>query len=315
MLLHLLYYLLGFVLIWVGAGLAVKDIDRLSRKLHFSSFAVSFLFLGFFTSISEISVGINALVERDPEIYVGNLIGGSIVLFLLVIPLLAVAGNGLKMVHSLQQRHLAVVLFTIAAPVFLVFDNVVSLADAAIFIILYVYLFKTLHEERGIRNFLASLVAFRETAMLKILGKVALGVGMVLMASRLIVNETLYFASAWHVSPFIISLLVISIGTNVPELSIAVRSLYLGKREVALGNYLGSAAFNTLTMGMLTIANGGKVTMVQSFTLPLIFLVVGLILFYRFGKSGSRITRNEGWQLIALYAAFLVTEIVRGGIR
>lgn len=315
MLLHLLTYILGFVLIWVGAGLAVKDIDKMSKKLHFSSFAVSFLFLGFFTSISELSVGINALVQQDPEIYVGNLIGGSIVLFLLVIPLLAVAGNGLRMIHSLQKRHLAIVLFTIAAPVFLIFDHTVSIADAAIFVILYVYLFNTLHEERGIRNFIYSLAAFREAAMLRILGKVVLGVVMVLLASYLIVSETVYFAGLLNVSPFIISLLVISVGTNVPELSIAVRSLFLGKREVAFGNYLGSAAFNTLLMGVLTLFNGGKVEMVQSFTLPLLFLVAGLLLFYRFGKSGNRITRAEGWQLLALYGAFIVSEVFRGSFR
>ena len=77
---HALIYLLSFVGIWVGSGLAIRSVERISQSLKVSSFAVSFLVLGLFTSISELSVGINSIMENDPEIYVGNLIGASIVL-------------------------------------------------------------------------------------------------------------------------------------------------------------------------------------------------------------------------------------------
>lgn len=309
MIVHLAYYLSGFILVWVGSGLAVKDIDKLSRRLHFTSFAVSFLFLGFFTSLAETSVGLNAVIKKDPEIFVGNLIGGSIVLFLLIIPLLAIIGNGLKMVHSLQRRHLALVLLTIAAPVFLIFDHSISLPDGVIFIFLYLYLFKTLHEERGVRNFLQSLLAFREIYMLRILVNIIFGIILILLASRIIVDQTIYFSQILGVSPYILSLLLISVGTNIPEISIAVRSLILKKREIALGDYLGSAAFNTFLMGVLTIFNKESVTMNTSFVLPLLFLVVGLGLFYFFGTSRSLISRKEGAVLLGLYLVFLVIEI------
>lgn len=306
--------MVGFILIWLGAGLAIKDIDTLSKKLKFSSFAVSFLFLGFFTSISEISVGINSLALGNPEIYVGNLIGSSIVIFLLVIPILAILGNGLKTVHTLQKNHLTVILFTIAAPVFLIFDHTISLADATIFILLYAYLFQSMHVERGLRTFLQSFLNFRETAMLRIIGNLAIGIALVLFASHLIVTETIYFAEYLNIAPFIISLLVIAVGTNIPELSIAVRSLYLGKREIALGNYLGSASFNTLLMGALTLLNGGSVILNGNFTLPLLFLVAGLWLFYYYGKSGHRITRTEGTVLLVIYIAFVLSEAVKAGL-
>lgn len=310
MLTHLLLYFLGFVLVWIGSGWAIKDITSLSRRLHFSSFAISFLFLGFFTSISEASVGLNAVAQGNPEIFVGNLIGASIVIFLLIIPLMAVWGNGLRMVHSLSRQNLILALITVAVPVFLIFDHVVSLPDAIIFIVFYGYLFMALHEERGIRAFLESLLAFREVTMLRLLGKVVLAVAMILIASRLIVDQTVYFAELLDISPFIISLLVISIGTNIPELSIAARSLWVGRRDVALGNYLGSAAFNTLLMGFLTLVNGSRVTMTTSFTLPLVFLVVGLYLFYRFGRSQNTLSRKEGWLLLALYGLFVVLGIM-----
>lgn len=52
MLAHILIYALSFVGIWIGAGLAIRAVEKLSHKLRLSSFLVSFLVLGFFTSIS-----------------------------------------------------------------------------------------------------------------------------------------------------------------------------------------------------------------------------------------------------------------------
>ena len=80
---QILVYVLAIAGVWIGSGLAIKSVEKLANFLNISSFMVSFVVLGLFTSIGELSVGVNALIEQDPEIYVGSLIGASIVLFLL----------------------------------------------------------------------------------------------------------------------------------------------------------------------------------------------------------------------------------------
>ena len=99
-------FALAFVLLWIGSGIAVHAITKISYGLRMSSFFVSFLIMGFFTSITEIMVGINALVNKQPEIFVGNLIGSSIVIFLLVIPLLAFLSKGVNLNHSFKFKDL-----------------------------------------------------------------------------------------------------------------------------------------------------------------------------------------------------------------
>lgn len=89
--LHLIQYSLSFIGIWIGSGLAIRSVERLSRSLKISSFLVSFIVLGLCTSISELSVGINSVIAKDPEIYVGNLVGATIVIFMLIIPLLTIS--------------------------------------------------------------------------------------------------------------------------------------------------------------------------------------------------------------------------------
>ncbi len=80
-------------MIWFGAGLIVTAASKFSQKLKLSPFAFSFVFLGILTSTPEFSVGLQAIADHDAEIFVGNLLGGIVVLFLVVIPMLAVFGK------------------------------------------------------------------------------------------------------------------------------------------------------------------------------------------------------------------------------
>ncbi|PIQ72690.1 hypothetical protein COY13_01085 [Candidatus Roizmanbacteria bacterium CG_4_10_14_0_2_um_filter_36_35] len=93
------FYLVSFLILWYCSGIIIRSVDRFAHRLKLSSFAVSFFVLGILTSVPEFSVGINSIINKTPDVFVGNLLGSSLVLFIFVIPLLAVFGGGVKMVH------------------------------------------------------------------------------------------------------------------------------------------------------------------------------------------------------------------------
>src|SRR3990167_10571138 len=140
MIVQLLLYIVSFLLIWYSAGLIVTSVDRLAHKLNLSAFAVSFFLLGILTSVPELSVGINSLIERKPEIFVGNLIGGIIVIFLLIIPVLAVFGNGVKLTHQMSRDHLVFALFVIVIPSIFTLDGSISQVEGLLSVFLYAVL-------------------------------------------------------------------------------------------------------------------------------------------------------------------------------
>jgi Sodium/calcium exchanger protein. len=74
-------YLFCFYLLWLASGKIVEMIEKIAKKMGFSSFALSFFVLGILTSIPEFSVGVNSLLKKTPDIFVGNLIGASFYLF------------------------------------------------------------------------------------------------------------------------------------------------------------------------------------------------------------------------------------------
>lgn len=314
MILHLITYLLAFVGIWIGSGLAVKSVERLSQSLRLSSFVVSFVILGLFTSVSEFSVGLNAVLQYDPEIFVGNLIGASIVLFMLVVPLLAVLGNSIRITPEFQGFNLPASLIVIALPVLFAMDGKVGPLDSAMSMIIYGLLLINIQTKQGLMERIKSISKRSGGRLGRELLKVLFGVITIFIASRFVVQQTLYFSQLLDISPFIISLLVIAIGTNVPELSLVVRSLFMRNNQVAFGDYVGSAAFNTFLLGLLAMINGTTVELSNSYVVSLLFLVVGLALFYVFARSKNTISRIEGLVLLALYGVFVWVEIVVNGV-
>ncbi len=309
MFIHLLIYALSFVGIWIGSGLAIKSVEQLSKILKVSSFAVSFIVLGLFTSVSELSVGINSIIQNDPEIYVGNVIGGSIVIFMLIIPLLAITGNKIKISPEFQGFSLPASLVVIALPVLLSMDGQVSRADALIALALFGCLIVTIQTKRGLLERIKSINQKSSVKIGKELLRIAFGVTTIFIASRFIVEQTLYFSQVFNVSPFLISLLFIAIGTNIPELSIVVRSAFMKSNQVAFGDYVGSASFNTFLFGVLTLWYGRPVLLTNSYLISLLFLILGLITFYSFSRTHNSVSRIEGITLLGLYLLFLGTEI------
>jgi cation:H+ antiporter len=309
MLPNLAIFLLAFLLIWIGSGLAIKAVERVSRIMRVSSFMVSFIVLGFFTSVGELSVGVNAIIENDPEIFVGNLIGASIVIFMLIVPLLAITGNKIRVTKEFQGFNLPASLIVISLPVLLALDGVVSRTDALITIFLFVFLIVSLQARKGIMERVKELSPRSSVKIGKEMVKIVAGLLIIFLASKVVVDQTLYFSASLNISPFLISLVLISFGTNIPELSLVFRSVFARSNQVAFGDYVGSATFNTFLMGILALVYGKPVELTNSYVVSLLFLVVGLLAFYYFARTKNTISRLEGLALLGLYLLFLATEV------
>lgn len=307
---NIILFLVSFFFIWMGSGWIVASADKLSKKMKLSSFAVSFFILGLLTSIPEFALGITAVNNNDPEIFVGNLLGGIVVMFLFVIPMLAVFGKEIKLSHDLDRKRILTALAVIVLPSVFILDQKISQVEAVIMIGAYFIALIIIQAKKGIfSESSANAIANKSYSFLDLM-KVLAGILIVFLSSHMIVDKTLYFSEILNVSSFYIGLIVLSVGTNLPELSIALRSVIHGKKDVAFGDYLGSACANVLLMGALTLLYKGTVTAVNHFHIVFLFTAIGLTLFYFFARSEKKITRGEGLILILIYALFLTAEFI-----
>jgi cation:H+ antiporter len=309
--LNILIYIISFVVIWFGAGLIISAVSRFSKKFKLSSFAISFVLLGLLTSTPEFAVGVQSIAEHNPEIFVGNLLGGIPVILLFVIPLLAIFGNGVSLKHELDHSTLLATLAVILTPSLLVLDKRVSNVEGVVLIILYFVLLLLVEKKHGFFDRANMQLLNTRTFSLNDLVKILVGIGLVFISSNLIVDKTLYFAELLQISAFYISLIAIAIGTNLPELSLAVRAVATGKKDIAMGDYMGSAAANTFLFGLFTLLNNGEVLTINNFVVTFVFILTAIMIFYVLSRTKNFISRGNGFLMLIVYFAFVTFEFLR----
>ena len=135
------------------------------------------------------------------------------------------------------------------------------------------------------------------------------------LGSEVLIKGAMSLADRYRLSDALFGMLVLAIGTDLPELFVAfdasVRSL---AGEDLTGIVIGSAIGSTIGQFALVFGVAGFMgypAMKRRF-LPrnIFFLVGGIVAVYFFSRDGV-ITRPEGWILILYYAAYLVVLILR----
>ncbi len=136
-------------------------------------------------------------------------------------------------------------------------------------------------------------------------GLLALVVG-----SELLVRGASRLAALLGLSPLVIGLTVVSIGTSAPEIAVSVESAWRGVTDLTVGNVVGSNVFNVLAilgLSALFIPLSVHNQIIRQ-EMPILIGASGLLLF--FGLDGQ-ISPGEAFLLLAgliSYFVFLVRQ-------
>lgn len=303
------FFALALVGLWIGAGISVGAVEKVSKYLKISSFFTSFIILGGLTSVSEISVAYFSIVDKTPTISVGNLIGASIVLTLFAVPLLAIFNKGIKIDDRTEPVNFNIAYLVISFPALLILDKTLSFFDVGVMLCSFVFLGVTMSTKSTVLAKLEDALTHPKIDAIKEGLKIIMGVGMIILASKYIVDTAVIYSGRLVVPPFLIGVLILSLGTNLPELSVLVRSTLEKKKNIALGDYIGSSVLNTLTICGLTVFNGAPIVLNAGLKLNLLILPLGSALFLYMTRDG-RLEKREGFVLLVLYVLFVLTELL-----
>lgn len=314
MIFHIIIFLVAILVTWFSAGFVIDYVWKVAKFSKRNSFFVAFFLLAFLTSMTEFSVAINSLLNGTPQIAMGNLVGGPFVLLLFLVPLLAILGNGIKFENTFKGWQLSLIIGVIMLPSLFFLQGNINFVFGIIALGAYGLLVWILKENSGTLEEVTqkenevNIFTTRYEFFMDI-GKILAAGALIFWAGDIIVEKAIYFAEALEVAPSLVGILLLSFGTNVPEIAIAVRSLLKKQAIVALGNYLGSASMNTLTFGIIAVVGSPFVVDNTRFLLSFIFAALGMFLLFRFLRSEDFLSRNEGYVLLCIYFVFIGIQI------
>ncbi len=301
--------LIGFGLVLTGsAQLVVKSVAIIAKKLRIANFTISFLLLGILTSTPEVFVAIQSGLDGVPQLSMGNLIGGSILLLSLVMGLSSIFMGKITLDHGLKFREIVLSSAVVVAPAVVLWDGSVTRLDGAFLAGFYILHAVFINREQHIlRHIERSAVKIRDGGYHKAMLFTGL-LGMAI-ASTYMVDAAQSIMAFFHMPAFVFGLILLSFGTNLPEFALAFEAAIARRRTIAFGDFLGSAAANTLILGVLAIFMPFTVGLRERLWFSLILLAIVTIYFVWALSSKREITRKEGFGLLAFYVLFVAFEL------
>lgn len=135
---------------------------------------------------------------------------------------------------------------------------------------------------------------------------VILGLGVAIIASDRAVGFASDLALGFSLPPFVVGVIVVAIGTDLPEIANSVIGALAGEGDLAAGNAIGSTITQmTLVLGILPFVGRSLPTDVTRIVLPGVLMVLGLVLGGFFGADDA-LSRLEGLVLIGFWLVSVV---------
>ena len=321
--------LLASLLLMKATEFTLNAFQVLADKIKVRKMVVAALLVALSTSLPELFVGILSALEGQPEISLGNVLGSNVANLSLVIGGAALVSGSVSVVGDFMKKELMAAFLAGCLPILLVMDGNLTRLDGLLLLGAYgVYIsevviagkHKSLAEKGGKRHYgiLKKLKKLHKNHsdvwLLKLLG----GIAGLILAADLLVRMASGLASNLGLPPFLIGLLVVSVGTSLPELVLEIGAIK--KKEIALvfGDLLGSIVANaTLIVGVTTLIHPMNVNGVSRYDLASFMFVLLFGFFWMFTNTKKRLDRWEGLVLLGFYFMFVGLEFwlnsLRGG--
>ncbi len=141
------------------------------------------------------------------------------------------------------------------------------------------------------------------------------GLGLALVASDVAVAYTRALAAALGAPPFIVGVVLVSLGTDLPEIANSIAAHVQDEGDVNVGDSIGSTLTQyTLVLGLFPLVAGALVIDRRQIGVVTVLTMSGLGLTSLFVADGW-LGRWDGLALVAAWAVFtyLVVRVIPGG--
>lgn len=301
----LLIFALSLSGLLASARFFTKGAEKLGHYFRFSPFVIGLFIIGIGTSLPELVSAIFSIQKGMSEIIPGNILGANIANILLILGLTAaLSRSGILLSSRYIMIDLHYLVGTALLFIFNAYDGKINLGEGlallAAFIIHSLYVLQSGEiPEDSAKEFPPPKFPFKDVAVM-LLSSVG-----IYFSGEYTINSLGNMALALGISPAVISLTLLSLGTTLPELAVSLFLLREKKSEEAVGNVLGSCIFNvTVIPGIASVA--GVIHVPPDLLSVPLMVFLGASMFFYMLTQDKRISHWEGMLFILFYGVFLM---------
>ncbi len=309
---ELILLIFGLLLIVKAADVLVSASSSLALKLNVPKMLVALTIMAFGTCAPEIAISFQSVKAGDGQIAFSNVIGSCIVNVLLIIATASLI-KPIKVKHATIKKELPILVLVTSVFVVLMIDrlfdplttNIFSRTDGIVLLLFFgvfvSYLIGLVHkggDTDGSKD-------IKYGPVMSVL-LIVLSLVVTVISSDLIVDNAVALANALNISKKIITMVIIVIGTSLPELVMTVTSARRGEFDMAVGNIIGTNIFNICVVLGLPVAIYGDVSLSGFNFVDILAVFVSSFSLYLFARSEKVISRKEAMFMLGVFIIYYV---------
>jgi cation:H+ antiporter len=274
--------------------------------MHLTEFVTAFLLVAVISALPETFIALLAAIDGVPTIGAGTLLGSNVADLTLVLGLVGLAGHPVRVRSSMIKRDLWLAAIVLLPIILALIGGQLSRIDGAILVSAGVaFIILMLREQKYFHK------PFREkNHWVFQLGIFIASLGLMLITAHFIVDSSVAIATQLEVPKLIVGVILVALGTTLPELTFSIRAVKAGHGEAGIGDLLGVVVVDaTIVMGLVALVAPFTIN-VFLWSIIGVFTAIGVAFALLFMKTDSFLSKNESMTLILFYIAFVITQFL-----
>jgi cation:H+ antiporter len=304
LILSILALAVGLILLTIAADRSVLAAARLSVHFGLSAVLIGALVIGVGTSIPELVV---SLIAGQPAESMGNVVGSNISNLTLVLGSTAFL-SVMIVPRSLLLRQGVLMFVAMAALALVLADGDIARVEGLVLTVAAVVAyFVLIRLARGPGIDAAELEEYERASIGLEMMAAPISLAVTVGGAWLLVWAAERIAEDVGLTSAFVGLVILAIGTSLPELATAVAASRRGEPELIIGNVVGSNIFNSLVVGGgAALAHPGAASDLGGATVLMVGVaaVTGALLFF-----SDRLGRRTGLVLLAGFVALIAVSL------
>jgi len=291
-------------LIW-GADMLIEQSERIALKFNIPEFIIGSTLIALGTSLPEMAASVAASFNGSSEIAVSNVIGSNILNITLVLASVFHIARHINPDRDFFAKDSTWALVPVLVFILMIIDGVISRFDAMLLLLLMgAYLLFLLQDAKNIPEEDIEVDESEVFSWSKVSIMLIAGFVLVVGGADFTVESATTIAKSFGVSEWVIGIVMISLGTSLPELTVSISAAMKGKVDMAIGNIIGSNMANTtMVLGAAALVNPIQVN-APSYLFDITTMIVATLILV-FITANKLYNKSAGISLIIILGLFL----------
>jgi cation:H+ antiporter len=301
---QLLILIASLLVLALSSHYSIRAIEKIIALTGLSEMSGGFILLATFTSIPEIIVALFAILQGEPGISIGDILGSNVFNLGAVLGILGIFGYLKTCCTNLLLDLTDILFLTSLIPLLLVIFNVSSPVVGLLLLVTFVVNTYFMAKKRTPSVEVNGEAIVTKIGKTKIITLLTTGLIGVIISARLVVSSGVELAVMLGAPTILLGAKIIAIGTSLPEFTTDLVAVRRGHIHLAIGGIIGSNLTNlTLVLGLVLLTSPSVEIILLTELLP--FLLITTVIFWRFLTRGG-ISKIGGVLLLATYLLFQI---------